>query len=530
MKLVATLCLFILIYWMYFNNRSKVEDYNVESMDVPLTLGLMLKNQPAVVENYYREDNAGAFAYPNKKSRFEHHSLGMPMLTTCYIPFIKLYGVGNKALAMHSLFFTLLAFALTGWIAYKIYGFWSAIISVGFLLSSLSWMIHSYNSVMHSFVGVCIMMGLVLMVLYYNKFGLPSLTTPWMQCIIGALLGMAFLTSWIVFPFCCIFTFWTVFYADRMRWITVSFLAFIILFVTAYAASFGLSDAGIWGTIISCFTSRFTEGQNPAIQVALWQKPLYAFKWLFWDMQCFDHPDKYLEGYPAIPLVFTAFFFIGFFNLGNLNIDKVSRQWFLSVFLVLITIYLYANRYMIVTLPAMALIASYGVFVLYAKFKGSLYYVWIAGALILGSIITTRHQFDKFIWAKPQNFEVDRMRGHTALYTWIKSVADPKDTMIILGDSINLNAVPLIFHTFENPYRFMMYTNYEWGTKFQEENLKLRGFKKAIFIFSTMLLSDGKTTFNDPTPFLKLHPEIKPDFDYCYQWRDPHIYGYIINL
>jgi hypothetical protein len=324
---------------------------------------------------------------------------------------------------------------------------------------------------------------------------------------IGAVMSLIYFTGWIVIAFALVFiavALWRKVGFIEVGVIIASFLVTTILFTSFYYLYYSIPALDLHKGIYGALFSRFTQGQNPAIEVSLWMKPVLAFKWLFINMECFDHPDKYLEGCPAIPLLFTLLFF-----WGLLKCHRITLGWLIGVFSILLTIYLYANRYAILALPAMAIVAANGV-------RQSKWYV--KGFVTIGlvfTLATTYIQYKDFTIDKPANFEVDRMRGHTKLYGWVKGSFDPTSTLVMLGDPVNLSPAPLMFHTFDNPYKFLIWTNY-FDVQSKTEDIERveqlvwnAGFKRIVYAFSCQSIVDW-------TPFIVANPGLEPSFQFIY--------------
>lgn len=498
--ILSCIAISIAVYCLYIQ-KITIEDYNWESMDIPLTVGYLEKGFPqSVINNYVEQDSHGAFSYPNRAFKFNHYASQAPLLNLCYTPFIKLFGVNNRAIALHSLFFTSLLLIGTFLLALRMYDKWVALLAIALMVSSLSLLIHSKNGVPHSIVATCLMIALAYFLYEYKEiYALVG---------IGVVMSLIYFTGWIVIAFAMVFiaiALWRKIGPMEVGIIISSLFVTTILFTSFYYLYYSISAVEVHKGIYGALFSRFTQGQNPAIEVDLWMKPVLAFKWLFINMECFDHPDKYLEGRPAIPLLFTLLFF-----WGLLKCHKITLGWLIGVFSILLTIYLFANRYAILALPAMAIIAANGV-------RVSKWYVkaFVTIGLIFTLATTYIQYYREFTLAKPANFEVDRMRGHTKFYSWVKNNFDPASTMIVLGDPVNLSPTPLMFHTFDNPFKFLIWSNYfNQGSKTEdiamvEQLVWNAGYKRIVYAFSCQSVVDW-------TPFIVANPGLEPSFDYIY--------------
>lgn len=512
---LSTIALLGVIYALYLHNPS-LEDYNWESMDIPLTVGYLTsgKDHSQVLENYKQQDGVAAHGYPRGRFRFNHMALACPVQCVSYIPFIKLFGVSNKAIAWYAMFYCVIAWVLTAYIAYLLFGKWEALLSVFFLATSLSWLIHTKAAVISVMPSVCLFLGLVIAVIRYERdHFLYEDDARWLL-LMGVLLGLCFLTGWIVFPFACLFLAlnWKSLIGNY-RWIIPTSIITIGLFTQFYSIFYKLSWYENIQAVWDAYTYRFFQGQNPVVPLALWEKPLVTINQLFWDMKATDHPDKYAEGCAAISPIFTGFFLYGLWT----HRQKVLNYWLISVFLVLVTVYAFANRYAMIALPGMAIIVAWGAtrFFKWCYFKESYNdlnpvhtrkSIMFASTIMLMLLVPfyTHLQYHQFTREGPENFERDRMRGHTALYSWIKSNYSPKDTVLVLGDPITQSPFASMFHCFDDPYQFVVVPNS--GTVNNAKNVIL-------------ILSAQKNAMEG----------IKPDFTYTYEKTRPLIYAYVLK-
>jgi len=557
---LGIICLGVAIYWLYFENLFILKNINGECMDFPVTAGYLemarsrdlspqdFFNDPKIFGNYKEQAKEWVFNYPRQRFQFEWVSFQSPLIT-CYVPFVKLWGVNAKAATCYATTFSLLAWIGTAMLALKMFGRWHALLSVSLLITSLSWLIHIKAAVPQPPLSICLMIGLAYSLFIYAER--PRLLPLFW---IGAFVAFSYLTGWIVFGFALGLSVLALpmFGPRRISLllrdyglVVLSFIMVSAVFTFAYATYYRCSFFEIHQAVFDALFSRFSSGSVPGYQPSLAGKLAWGFRGLFMDMHVFDHPDKYLEGSPAIPFIFSLFFFLGliFALRGRKLANKMLFLWMAVVFGILGSIYLFANRYALLALPAMSIMAANGVIQLYKIIQNRLPRLRLlyAGAFIMGlglSVYATHEQYyNDFTNEKPPNFEVDRLRGHAEFSEWLTTHHSSSDTLVVLGDGINLIAFHFLYNTFDHPYPFVIWTNYfgpqttpqailEW-----EKKNWSTGYKKIVYVFATQLLTNPLTKVQDNNwqPFLNAHPGIKPQFYYSYADRPPLMYAFEVS-
>ena len=493
---LSVLALLVAIYFLFLHDLV-LENPNSESMDMPMAIGYLQDPANPMWQNY-KEVDPFAYSYPNKTFHPEWMLKCSPFIMACYYPFVKLFGVNSLCVSAYGTFYSLLALLLTFLMARKMFDKWTALLACFFLISSLSWLIHTRCGQMQIMPSVCLMIGVAYLIYEYEKYY-------WLKnCeLLGTFIALAYLTGWIVFGFTLVMVALALLCLGRRQPIdvignvirlTIMSFATVAVFVFLYSFSVGYSFMEINKAIWDGFTYRFNQGSVPAANdLGLFDRIVYCLKCVFWDMKAFDHPDKYLEGVPSINLTFTVMFLIGLWYSRK---ESTLMLWLVSVFGVFL-LYLYSGRYGLLVLPDMAIIASHGILVLFKKLK------YFTLPLLIGVIfiwIQTYHQYyNDFTLKRAPNFEVDRMRGHYEVYEWLKSNFATPNNLIVLGDPINTNAWQLMFHNFDKPYRFKYYPiDKEEAT--------------TVYLF-------GADT---------IKTQMKPDFTYSYNGKDL-LYAFVIR-
>jgi 4-amino-4-deoxy-L-arabinose transferase-like glycosyltransferase len=463
-----------------------------------------------MIQNYYQEIDGSN--YPNKTLRFDWYQR-QAFHVAFYLPFVQLFGV-SKSIVYHESFFCVLSWVGVALIANMIYGKWEALIAVFFLASSLSWLIHVKDAGYQPMICACLMIWLVYFMVRHMKK-----ESSFNALLMGFLLGLGYLSAWIGFAFMLIMTFLGFFLLWQFKGkhlvnLCVGFASIVILFPLLYSMAFNIPFLELHSAIYHAFFSRYTETSTPALQCGPIDKTIYLFKCLFWNSE-------------TIPYVFTLFLIVGLYyaKKDQFYHDLILLLWVLTVFGVLCSIYLFAHRYSLLVLPALAILAANGVVRLYERHKFKL-------TLILLLSITAFHThyqyYHLFTEKRKPNYEVDRMRGHSETAQWLKKNFDPSNTLLVLGDSVNLNPMPYMFNCANNPFTFTMWTNH-FDSESTSENVKAfeKHHRKIVYLFSTTILMNahGKAS-NNWGAFAQAHNK-QPDFIYSYRNR-PLIIAYSI--
>lgn len=551
---LALLGLLAVFSWLYLAQLFSIEDPNAETSYPLLILGHLERareksmtpahyfHQDAFWQNYKEQDHGGAYSCLNKRYMPEFFAYSQPVLHLLYLPFVKIMGVCAKTLAVYSTFFTFLAWISMGFLAFKMFGRWCAVLSMLILMTSLSWLIHVKAANSHWMPSVCLMNGLALCLLaYMKKPGAILLGT------IGVILGIMCMLGWITIVFGVLIAGIVVIiwrqkpfsqFALGIGWMIGLGLLTVNAITFAFTLRYNCATHDIYSALWDDKVVRFTQGGTPHNPLSIIGKIAYGFRCMFWDMTTFDHPDKYLEGYPAIPWLFALFLFIGiFFAIRNRTIEnKLLLIWLFSVVGFLSVVFAFAHRYALLVMPAMSILAAQGILCLgsdLARRPSKLALKTFTGLTIFSFmtvIADVRYNYyHQYTLHKPPNLEVDRMRGHSKVMAWLRENCEPKTTLIVLNDPIMFPSACLYFLTFDHEYRFVFWSNYfgKGGTSAQVkawEKDAFRKYSKIVFVLSTTIFPDA-----DPRSFLAAHPGIQPKFTYAYADREASIFVFEVG-
>ncbi len=559
----AALVTFLAFYWLFLDRLFVFEDVNMEAMDTPLTVGHLErareKGVPAStyfhsdpVWNDLKEQNpAGAFAYFGKRFQFEFFAFQWPMLSFLFVPFVKLMGVCTDTVSLYSTFFSAVAWILTGMLALRLFGRWCALLAMLFLISSLSWLIHTKVGYSAHMPSASLMVFLALCSFSYARraegdSGIRRRALP--LAGMGCVLGLMYMEGWLVVVFGALITGFTVVLSGPRRVASAladfgcvlgATVAAILLVTAGYAAYYHCSFSEIHNAICDVMFGRFSQGGVPGQEMTLAGKMAYAFRCTFWDMRTPDHLDKCLEGFPAVPSLFSVLFGAGLLYAikERTPADKALLIWLVSVFSVLGSVFTFTHRYALMALPAMSIVAARGVAGIASdlfRWRGAAARLpLVAGVvLLLGlSLVQTHSEFYVgYMLHKPPDFEMDRARGHAAFARWLRQTGSPHDTLVVLGDPVMFPHSCFLFNTFGRDYRFIYWSNYFGTTSTPEqvrdwEQRQLAQYRRIVCAFSPILLGNSQTgaVNNDWRPFLAAHPGLRPAWTYSYAGRQPSI-------
>jgi hypothetical protein len=566
---VAALTTFLAFNWLFLDQLFAFEDVNMEAMDTPLTVGYLEQarekgiaasayfHSDPIWDNLKKENPEGAYAYFGKRFQFEFFAFQWPMLSIFFVPFVKLVGVCANTVTLYSTFFAAVAWVLTGLLALKLFGRWCVWLAMLFLISSLSWLIHAKVGYSAHMPSASLMVVLALCSYTYarrteNDSGIRNCALP--LAGMGCVLGMMYMEGWLVVVFGTLVTGLTIVLNGPRRiaramtdfgCVAGAAVAAILLVTAGYAVYYHCTFAEIHSAIHDVMFGRFSQGGVPGQEMTLAGKMAYAFRCMFWDMRTPDHLDKCLEGFPAIPPVFSVLFAVGLlYTIKERTLaDKTLLIWLVSVFAVLGSAFMFTHRYALMALPAMSLVAARGVTGVATdlfRWRGTAMRLpFVAGVALwlVISLMQTHEQFYVgYMLRKPPDFEVDRARGHAAFATWLRQTGSPQDTLVVLGDPVMFPHSCFLFNTFGRDYRFMYWSNH-FGTASTAEEIRhwewqeFAHYRRIVCAFSPILLGNSQTGAirNDWRPFLAAHPGLRPSWTYSYAGRQPSILVFEID-
>jgi hypothetical protein len=550
----------VLFAWLHL--RAPVATYEVtaEAADQPLSVFMLreakrLGLSPAqyfatnsVLVNYRAEAPERAFAYVGDRFQFDFFAGAAPLMNTLFTPFVATRGLSADMVAWYSTVFGALAIALAAGLAWRACGPWHGVLTAAFLLLPLSWLIHTkigYAAWMPCAAGVTLTAWLA-----WRYFTRPSLGA---AAALGALCGVLYLSSWIAVAFAALLAALVVplarpFRPSRVVLHGVAGIGAAALALGAglwlYCAWYHLDPARVMAACNDNLLGRFQQGESRFNPMTHGERIAHAFRLMFLDMTAFEHPDKAMEGQPAVPWFFTAAFVAGLLCCirDRRPADRFALVWLFATYAPLVALITFAHRYALLGLPALAFIAARGVCAVGSEVRRADASTWrkvyvpmlaAAGAWTLWN--TDQVYRNDYLLQKRPEFETDRARGHEAWTAWLKAGHDPARTMVVMSDSIMFTPSQFLYHTIERPYRFA-YLGKHVPSGSTAERMKawedelLRDADQVVYVLSTVMFPgpDGNP-INDPRPFLALHPNLQPAFTYAYAGRNPSILAFVVS-
>jgi hypothetical protein len=552
------------IAWFFYLNPLSIEDYNAEYLDNVLTVGYMeeARGKGVPIREHFKsittfrmletQNRERAFAYFGHTFHLDYFSHYAPLLNIAYLPFVKLFGVSKTAVGAFAAFYGLLAMGLTGYLGAKLYGRQTGYLSVLLLLTSLSWLIHVRSASQQPALSACLLLAM-LALLHSHHQKTPG--CPWLHLSgAGICLGLLILTGWIVVPAAVLFVATSLLLLERtvswrgrllnvgMTMVAAGITCLVVVLV--YAWIYQTEAIEVFRTIFLSMTGRFSQGTNPGESMGIPGKILHFLKCTFWDMTTRDHRDKVLEGAPSVSLVFTILMLVGM--AVAMRRRRSADQFLLlaggCVLLVVTLLVVFANRYAMLLLPIFAIFGGMAVREAYVNwFKAQTgrlelgIFVGILGLVFGLTFFNLHHDYHvRFLTQKEPDFEVDRMRGHSSLYTWIRNHHERKETLLVLSDPICFALQQLHFFNFPDAYSHIYWCNYIREFKNPEELRKweeeiLKKYRKIVYVFSTYQFPQDYAYWSNPSPFHSLHPGLQPDFVYRYRNQVPLIAAFVIQ-
>jgi hypothetical protein len=557
LALAFTVALFA---WMFFADIFAYDDIGCEALDKPLAIGHVLKaREKGVSLHEYMQndpvwadmksgDPEGSYAYAGKRFQFEFFACQAPLLSFCYVPFVKLAGVSAAAAILYSTFFSTVTVLLMAWLAWKAFDGWHALVVVLCMTGSLIWLIHIKAAYAAWMPSACLICGMACCLYLYATAG-----RRWTLAVAAVCLGLLYLTGWLSHVAGFFLLALALVVMRRRTWKTFFTEGFFVAAVTVatilvvsagYAMWARCSFWEIHATMFDDMANRFSLGGVPMLEKLTFPEKLgYAFRRMFLDSITADHLDKCLEGRPAIPVVFGLFTFIGtFYAIKNRSVpDKLVMLWLVAVFGLLGAAMTYTHRYALLALPAMALLAARGVVGLGEDLRRLVPtavngYGLLVGAVFCVTVCATHHDyFETYICHKRPEFETDRQRDRGVLVRWIQAHYSPEETLVVYGDPIMFARNFHMFYFFDRPFRFKYWSNH-FNSRSTTEQVKawereqLVRFRRLVFVFSPVLMGDPQTQQfkNDFRPFLAAHGNPQPVFTHAYDGR-PLFFAFEVN-
>lgn len=549
-------------WWIYLAGFPGIEDANPESMSTPLSAGWLARARQEGVSvtelfsrdpsllNSVNQDPTGAFCPPFQFFRLEHEVYAGPLYVPLYMPFVRAFGVSLATIEAYSAFCSAGAILLIAWLAWKTLGKGHAVFTVLSLFSSLAWLIHVKVGSPQPFLCV----GLMAMLMFGAHEHARSGRRRWLA-LCGLSLGLMYLSAWIVFACGVIALGLSLALLSARRpgealrdgsVIALVALLVILVVILAYSAWCRVDPRNVLADLLMMYLGRFQQGEPGFERLTMGEKMAYAFQCLFLDMRTMDgHVDKCLEGSPGVPLLTAALFVVGLLYAIKERslIDRLLLIWLAATFAPLGTLFVYGHRYALLGLPAMAMLAARGAHGLTGDLKrwhrglaGPLLAVLLLAGMVATILSTRASYYVDYRFYKAPDFEMDRMRGHAAVNSWLRENTSREDTLVVLGDPVMFPTTCFLFHTFDAPYPFLFWSNYFTDRSPAErvaawELEVLRHYRRIVYVFSTLRVTHPQCRFgtNDWRAFRAAHPGLRPSWSYSYARRNPSIVLYCIE-
>jgi len=553
--LAAFVLLLVVFARLYICHLFINENPNSEATDIPLTVAhLSLAHEKGVrADEYFQKDYP---VWANLKAEDPRRLTGycgmfqfqlmacMVMWNLCFMPFVNVLGVGAHAIAAFSTFYSVCAIAAIMVFAYVSFGRWVSILGGFFLVTSLSWLIHTkvgYPQWMPS----ALIMSLIMICAFLNskKGGYRFLI------LMGVLQGLLYLMCWLsVFFGGMLILLAVVLEGPRtlskvlvaLCVLAASFGATVLAVSWVYSLYFGYDMVELHRTMFAMMFGRFSQGTMPFFKLSVAGKIFLGLKCMFVDMEWIEHVDKQLEGQPSISVFFTICFVIGLLSaIKERSVpERLLLIFLLSVFWPLDTVAMYSNRYAIMALPGMAVLAARGVVVLAGdifrskpKEVGLVFVLLLCCGMAYTTVSTYQKYYGEYVLNKKPNLEIDVVRGQLEVSSWIKNSCPQRETLVIMNDPTTFPCTCFLFNTFGWEYPFVYWSNHLGPGAAPKDVLAwedemLKRYRHLVYAFSTQLLASRNgpgAYFNDWRPFMAAHPELRPVFTYSYAQRPPLI-------
>lgn len=538
--------------WLYWDQLYVPEDIQGEACEGPLVVGYLerARAEGMSAEEFLDHSQICLSLRQNLPSQehqffgrsyFNHFFYARPLVNILYWPCVKVLGVGPHTVRVYSTVLSMLALVSSWYLARVLFGRACAFLAVALLLTSVIWLIHTKVGYGMWFPSVILMNGFVHCLFRHCLDPRPC----WL-CAMGAILGLMWLLGWIGIVFAVLILVPGLFCGPtkRLASITTQFFQIVACAVlvalcvsVCYACYYGCQVTEIQKAIWEVMGGRFGQGGEPIRQaMPVFDRVFYALRCVFVDSQTSDsHADKYLEGAPAIPVLFAVLFVVGLIHAARRRSlsDQILGLWLVVVFGFLTVIYIYGHRYVLLVLPCMAIVAAAAGLELLRRFAfvGRFFMSFLLLVCLALSLRTTHREFyNGYTNHKPENYEADRVRGHVAVAHWLQDHCAPRETLLVLGDEIHFSFPTYLLNTFDQQYEFTVWTSHFSPTATpdqirQWETQELASRRHLVFAFSTKLIASSvnPVPVNDWRPFLAAHQGASPIATISYDGRAPSI-------
>jgi hypothetical protein len=549
-KAVAILVLAAVFGWLYLAQPFIVKNRSAEAIDIPLTVECL---------EQARQSHVPASVFLSRNLSFEENlnfgipylgffAFQSPLLCVLYLPFVKLFGIGHQTVTLYSLTFCTVAWLTTGLLAFRMFDWRVAALSMFFLITNLLWLIHVHVAYAAWMPSVVLMNGLVLAL--HSHLERPSSRTLW---LIGSLLSLMFLVGWLVVVFGAMLLTLTLLLEGPAKssrllrtavWIAGGLAITALLFTVLYMAWTRCRFLDIYQTIWWAMTGRYSMGAIPNVWFSSGEKIAAAVSGLFLEMRQLDHPDKFLAGRPSLPPCFTVFFCLGLLYCLK-DRTTACRLLLISMagmFGIMGAVFQYAHRYALLALPVLSIVAARGLVQMTADLRGwrgfrvsavfgSLVGIWMGVTLFQ----VHRQYYVDYIQHKRFSFEADRLYGHFEFSEWLKQSSPPSSTVVVLGNPVIFSPSTFLFNTHGWNYPFAFWNiGQDNPTRASEvkdrEAALLQDYRRIVYVFQDHYSGKKNSPLAfDPQAFFAAHPGIRPSFFYCYDGHRSSFSAYIVE-
>lgn len=549
-----------LVLAMYLPIIYFVRDLNVEALTTTLVFGYAEEavhkgvNALHYFENdekflqYKLEDPSGAYQAYQGGFLFSYQLTVCPFSVLLGVPLVKWLGVTCFTVTSYSVLFAL----LTLWAVYR-YTLWkyldekTAFTATWVMAASLMFLIHTAVSYPNMVPAVLLM---VLMVWCLDLYSDPYLVCRKMKYLFGAgiFLGLQASIGWIGPVIAGAFVAGHLIQVpgERFRrtvWLGITSLStlLVVLQITAWYYNLSL-DSVIYGWF---YPMLYRGGENPigGYNPSIREKIQYFINAFFLNSRQLDHPDKYLEGHcilpPLVYLLGIYGFVKSFQQKATRGTEKTLLLW-VSLGILFVLYFGYAHRYLLVCLPAFAILAARGQHYLAEHVKQDIQrwaFSWVITILLLVSgVQSVKLFYVDYLQYKPRTLDINRYRGFSDLTHWMGDQKGMTNAWVVLGDPTMISPINFQFYTFGKNYSHLYWN---WLTKRLDTPVKLLDWETEqqkvrptiAYVFTTETITDGVTGrgLYDIRNLLATHPYCTVNFSYHYGTNPVSMYVVLVT-
>lgn len=545
-----------------------IRDLNPEALDVPLAMlhAEQARQDGLPLDDYFRDHSDFQklkIISPQCMDYFgwfwlRFAAYQMPPAAWLIYGFQKLFGPGQETVTLYSVFFAFVALYLTMGLGKRMGGGTQGVIAGLLMVCSMSFLVHTKTAYSHMTLSIALITGWMWALYDFGKtFRRRNLL------IAGALLGIMYLLGWIVVVFAGMAAGPLIFMARKETsskrslvirltikdglWLGMTATGTAILLAWAYSLYFHASFAAIFEAIHAVMFGRFKQSGgtgSPWIEGSLSEHVYQVVRRTFFNMRDFKNPhhiDKQIDGVPAVAWLGGVAFVLGLYKAfrDRQFADKLLVVWVGVVFGFVAFAFQFEHRYILTCLPAISILGAKGILAAYRR-AGAIHRKAAVGialffALGIGFSAVTTWNVYYGRWAR-SDFMNLRFHGQRQLTDYLKTLGEPREVKVILGDPVMFPHGCFLFNTFGWDYDFDYFTNAikpdtplekirEWESRlFQKHRRVALVFSSEVFFHPYF----GRYS-NDWRPFLALHPGIQPMRVISYTDGHPSMYVFILD-